>query len=415
MLFWLGAIAIGLTATLFITASEIIDREFARFAQRYPYAPLVITPIGLTIIAWLSRRYFPGTEGSGIPQTIASLSFQAKQGLLGVRIILGKIALTLSALACGASIGLGGPMVQISASLMFVIISLSKPIPRNLERGIILAGGGAGIAAVFSTPIAGVVFAMEELGRSMKRRHVLITLVAVVIASATTMFLLGPVSYFDKLPAGLETMQAWAAVPICGVMGGLMGGGFSRVILSSGPALQRIARRHPYLFTLSCGLIIAICGIATTTVIYGTGHLPAQAILDQPGSEPDLLYPFTKMLASAAAFVSGVPAGIFAPSISIGAGLGADLGHWFPVASMSSMILLGMVAYFSGVTQAPITAFIIVLEMTRNYDMALAAIATSLVATGTSRLLCPQPLYQDLAMAFMRVGRGPVNGKPAKA
>ena len=107
------------------------------------------------------------------------------------------------------------------------------------------------------------------------------------------------------------------------------------------------------------------------------------------------------MGATLASYLSGIPGGIFAPSLATGAGVGMNLGHWIPVAPLSVMVLLGMVAYFSGVVQSPITAFVIVMEMTNNQDMMLALIATSFIAYGSSHLICPQPLYQTLARAFL--------------
>jgi H+/Cl- antiporter ClcA len=108
-----------------------------------------------------------------------------------------------------------------------------------------------------------------------------------------------------------------------------------------------------------------------------------------------------KMGATFASYLSGIPGGIFAPSLATGAGVGANLGHWLPVAPLSVMVLLGMVAYFSGVVQSPITAFVIVMEMTDNQNMLLALMATSFIAYGSSHLVCPKPLYHTLAQAFL--------------
>jgi H+/Cl- antiporter ClcA len=109
----------------------------------------------------------------------------------------------------------------------------------------------------------------------------------------------------------------------------------------------------------------------------------------------------TKFFSTLASYLSGIPGGIFAPSLAAGAGIGADLGHWLPVAPLSVMILLGMVGYFAGVVQSPLTAFIIVMEMTNDQDMLLPLILTSFIAFGVSHLVCPQPIYHALARAFL--------------
>ena len=126
-----------------------------------------------------------------------------------------------------------------------------------------------------------------------------------------------------------------------------------------------------------------------------------QIINNSSATNYDPYFPFAKMLATTASYLSGIPGGIFAPSLATGAGFGADLGYWLPLAPLSVMVLLGMVAYFSGVVQSPITAFVIVMEMTNNQDMMLAVIATSLIAHGTSKLVCPDPIYRTLALGFL--------------
>ena len=106
--------------------------------------------------------------------------------------------------------------------------------------------------------------------------------------------------------------------------------------------------------------------------------------------------------ASLVSYVSGIPGGLFSPSLAVGAGLGANLALVLPYAPAAAVALLGMVAYFAGVVQAPITAFVIVMEMTDNHDMLLPLMATSLIATGISRLICNEPLYRALALPFLK-------------
>ena len=196
--------------------------------------------------------------------------------------------------------------------------------------------------------------------------------------------------------------SAWLAVPICGVIGGLLGGLFSQGLISGSKKLAGFAGQHPYLLALICGLVIAATGVITQTSIHGTGYDAAKPIINHTDDHQfDPIFPFAKMLATTASYLSGIPGGIFAPSLATGAGFGADIGHWLPVAPLSIMILLGMVGYFSGVVQSPITAFVIVMEMTNNQEMMLAVIATSLIGTGASRLVCPEPIYRTLALGFL--------------
>ena len=112
-------------------------------------------------------------------------------------------------------------------------------------------------------------------------------------------------------------------------------------------------------------------------------------------------YPLLKILATIATYLSGIPGGIFAPSLASGAGLGANIAAYFPVELASTIVVLAMVGYFSAVVQTPITAFIIVMEMTANQDLVLAMMATSLIATGTSKLICKKSIYFALAENFL--------------
>ena len=402
LFFWISAILVGMVAALFAIGSEHADHGFHFILQHYEWASLVITPLGLVLIAWLTRRFFPGSQGSGIPQTIAAMQMQAKSSVLSIRIAIGKVVLTLMGLACGASIGREGPTVHIGASLMYALGRYAKYTPRYMDNGVILAGGAAGIAAAFNTPLAGIVFAIEELSRSFEQRNSGVILLAVVIAGVTASVLLGHYHYFGTFDVIMPDYAAWLAVPICGIAGGLLGGLFSQGLISGSRRLHNTIVKYPYRLAMVCGLIIAITGLLTQTSIHGTGYDAARDIINSGGSADfDAWYPFAKMLATTASYLSGIPGGIFAPSLATGAGIGADLGHWFPVAPLSVMIMLGMVGYFSGVVQSPITAFVIVMEMTNNQSMMLAVIATSLIGTGASRLVCPEPIYRTLALGFL--------------
>ena len=154
------------------------------------------------------------------------------------------------------------------------------------------------------------------------------------------------------------------------------------------------------------GIIIAFVGHLSGGHAFGTGYIEAQQIVSCTGTdscvvETDLMYPVYKILATIASYLSGIPGGIFAPSLASGAGLGSDLATLFPPELASTIVILGMVGYFSGVVQTPITAFVIVMEMTDNQDLVLALMATSMIASGASKLICKKPIYYALAENFM--------------
>ena len=404
--FLLGGVAVGAVAVGLAVLADWAQLAFAVLVTRWRYASLVVTPLGFALSVFLTNRFFPNSQGSGIPQAIAArqLTDQAARGrLVSIRIAIGKILLTVLGLLCGASAGREGPTVQVGASIMFAIGRMS---PRR-QPGLILAGAAAGVAAAFNTPLAGIVFGIEEMSRAFEARTSGLIIAAVIAAGLTSLALVGNYAYFGSSATTLRNGIDWLAVPLCGVAGGLAGGLFSRIVITMarglpgtfGPAIKR----HPIPLALACGLGVALCGLASGEMIYGTGYGQVKAALDS-GTPLSWNFGLLKLAATAFSAISGIPGGIFSPSLAIGAGLGINVAHIFPNAPLGAMILLGMVSYFAGVVQAPITAFVIVTEMTDNHAMVVPLMAAALIAYATSRLVCHEGIYHALAKGFLRAG-----------
>jgi H+/Cl- antiporter ClcA len=135
--------------------------------------------------------------------------------------------------------------------------------------------------------------------------------------------------------------------------------------------------------------------------VFGTGYAQVKAMLES-GTPLPWNFGILKFAATALSTISGIPGGIFSPSLAVGAGLGADVAHFFPAAPLGAIVLLGMVSYFAGVVQAPITAFVIVTEMTENHNMVLPLMVASLIAYASSRLICREGIYHALAKGFLQ-------------
>lgn len=416
--FWGGAVATGATAVAFARGSDAALSLFHWAAHRTVLWPWLAPPLGLALVAWLTQRVFPGTQGSGIPQTIAALSLsnrEARDRLLSIRIAVGKLVLTLAALASGASIGREGPTVQIGASIMHSLRRFTRFSVADIDRGLILAGGAAGIAAAFNTPLAGVVFAIEELSRSFEERTSGTIYTAVIVAGVTSVALVGNYTYFGSTQASLTDPRMWVVVPICGLLGGLAGGVFSRCMLTLRrglpPRLGAFRARAPVRFAFFCGLVVALIGWASSGATFGTGYGEARAIVQQEVI-PTNSFAFMKALATLVSYVTGIPGGIFAPSLAVGAGLGGTLSLYLPYAPGGAIVLLTMAAYFAGVVQAPLTALVIVSEMTGNRDLTLPLMAVTLLGRGASALICRESLYRALAVAFIDIAPKPAAGIP---
>jgi H+/Cl- antiporter ClcA len=406
LIFWVGAIAVAVVAIGFAALADQAASLFIAVQAPRPWVAFILCPAGLVTCFLLTRHVFPGAQGSGIPQVIAAQHMTDRDAIariLSLRLAAGKVALTLLGLASGASIGREGPTVQVGASMMHALGRLQR-LPRpELERALVLAGGAAGVSAAFNTPLAGVVFAIEELSHSFESRTSGTVLTAVIIAGVTTLALMGNYTYFGHTAAVLDLGSGWIAVALCGVIGGLSGGLFSAALLYAAALPGRVGRLvmdHPVVFAALCGLAIAAIGVASGGQTYGTGYEQARGMVEGTTELP-VSYVVLKLAATIVSYVSGIPGGLFAPSLSVGAGIGAWLAPFIPFAPAGAVVLLGMVAYFSGVVQAPITAAIIVMEMTDNQGLTIPLMATAFLAFGMSRLVCRRPIYSALARRFL--------------
>src|SRR5690242_11189680 len=409
ILFLAGGLLVGALAAALALLADQAQHLFAMVLLRSRYIALVVTPCGFALAVFLTNRFFPNANGSGIPQAIAArrLTDQAARSrLVSLRIAVGKILLTLLGLACGASAGREGPTVQVGASVMF---ALGRFSPRR-QPGLILAGAAAGVAAAFNTPLAGIVFGIEEMSRAFETRTSSLIITAVIAAGLTSLALMGNYTYFGTTDLALRNGTDWLAIPVCGVVGGLAGGLFSRILIMMARGfanpIGRTIKRYRLGFALICGLAVAICGIISGDTIYGTGYSQVKSALES-GMPLPADFGVLKFLATTFASISGIPGGIFSPSLAVGAGIGSDIASLFHGAPLAAIMLLGMVSYFAGVVQAPITAFVIVTEMTNNHAMVVPLMAAAMIAYATSRLVCEEGVYHALAQGFIEKASRP--------
>jgi H+/Cl- antiporter ClcA len=320
----------------------------------------------------------------------------------------------LLGLLCGASIGREGPTVQVGASIMY---AFGRKAPFGTQQGLLIAGASAGISAAFNTPLAGIVFGIEELSRSFEVRTSGLVIGCVIAAGITSLALLGDYSYFGSTTAVLPLGPSWVIVPLCGIIGGLGGGLFSRLLILFAHGLPgrpgAWIKTHPILFAALCGLGVALCGTASGGSVYGTGYEQARSIVHE-APVVDASFAPLKFVATVVSSISGIPGGIFAPSLAVGAGLAPALHGVFQSVPVGALALLGMVAYLAGVVQTPITSFVIVSEMTADHSMIIPLMVAALIATFVSKVICPEGLYHSLAHGFMPPEAATLAGKPAE-
>lgn len=410
--FWLAALAVGLSAVGFALLTEKAAHLFVELTRRYPWAPFLVSPLAGASLLWVTRRGFRGAEGSGIPQVIAELrrprSLDAAwRPLVSLRIAFGKVFIGVAAVGAGFSFGREGPTVQVGACLMAAARRFLPTTLRIQRHHLLVAGGAAGIAAAFNTPLAGIAFALEELFRNVESRMSGVLIAAIALAGMLAKSLLGSHAYYGQVY--LAGGGLLLAVLICAVASGAAGGLFARMLVLAatgwrGP-LARLRAERPYVFAALVGLFIAALGWASGGLTWGSGYAETRAILNGHSDIPWFFGP-AKFVATVSAYLSGLPGGIFAPLLAIGAGLGQNVAELFSgplVNSISSsavlpgaIVVLCMVGFLSAATQAPITAFIIVMEMVGGYPIVFELMAVALIASAVSRLVSP-PLYLSLA------------------
>lgn len=418
------AAAAGLTVAGFTWLSEHAYALFERGAAALWWAPLLWMPTLTALIVWATRRWFIGAAGSGIPQVMAAMDDQtapAQRGLfVSLRLTVAKLFLTAGGLLAGLSLGREGPSVQIAAGVMH---HARRWLPeRNTisEHGLLMAGGAAGIAAAFNTPLGGVMFAIEELWRRSEQRSSALLIAAIVLAGLMSVSVYGNNTYFGviRVPTlGWSLLGPGLLVAlVCGLTGGL----FARLLIVSlaggVDVFSRWRRVAPVRFAAGCALVVAVIGLVSGGGTWGSGYTQTRGLLEGDTGGLSLFYTPLKFIATWLTAWTGVPAGIFAPSLAIGAGIGSDVAALTGFAERPALIALGMAGFLAAVTQAPLTAFIIVMEMVAGQSMVLSLMACALVASGLSRLISA-PLYAALTrVQLLRLPQPvaePQKGSPA--
>jgi CIC family chloride channel protein len=348
--------------------------------------------VGGYLSGWLVERLAPEASGSGIPQVKAALGF-AKMPL-NLRVALVKVASTLLALGSGLSLGRQGPTVQIGAALA---AQLSRWVPTSPEyrRQLISAGAAAGLAAGFNAPIAGVLFVVEELLQDFSD----LTLGSAILASfigAVVSRLLGGQGLnlaMEAKPVSLSVYDLPFLV-VLGLLAGLLGALFRRGIFGSLAFFRQFKTLAlPGRIGLA-GLITGLIGVFLPVAAVDNTGLQEFLVTGSAGWQLIAVAFVAKFLLTLLAYGSGAAGGIFAPSLVLGAALGClvsflaqsaytGFGAWpLPEAlgSTTTYALTGMGAFFSAVTGVPITAIVIVFEMTANFNLVLPLMIGSGIA-----------------------------------
>ncbi|MGH7740377.1 MAG: chloride channel protein, partial [bacterium] len=314
--------------------------------------------------------------------------------LVSIKTAAVKVLSTAVGILGGASIGREGPTVQIASSV-FAWTALRARFYFGLRdfRSFLVAGASAGIAAAFNTPLAGITFALEEIAASTFSQFKRVVMLSVIVGGITAQALSGNYSYFGHPYIEDPSLTIIPIAILIGIGGGVFGGLFSKILSHPLGMLPKKWWKR----ALVCGLFCTAFCFLSNGDTAGSGYETTRRFMDNPtGTLPLIFFP-EKFLTTVFSYFSGMAGGIFSPCLSIGAGMGFTLGHWSNAVDLKACSLIGMVAFFSGVVQAPLTGVIIIMEMTDQSLLIVPFMIAAFLAHGIGKLIMPTPLYHYLA------------------
>jgi len=393
----IGAV-VGLVIAGFIYLTETLG------SRMYPaggaaWRRMVIPTAGSLITGYLLSRYFPNARGSGIPQTKGALFL--RDGFISFRTVVGKFFLSSTSLASGIALGREGPSVQIGAGLASVLGRRLGLGPANI-RQLVPIGAAAALAAAFNTPVAAVLFTLEEVLGDLHAP----VLGSIVLSSATSWIvlhlLLGDEPLFHVPAYQLVSPVEFISYAVLGVVGGVVSVCFVKLLLFIRKSFKALPRWSDWLQPAAGGLLVGVMGWFVPEVLgVGYGHV-SEALNGQMALTLMALLVVLKLIATAACYGTGNAGGIFGPSLFIGAMLGGAVGsaahQLFPdyTGSVGAYALVGMGAAFAGIVRVPLASVIMIFEMTRDYSIIVPLMISNLMSFYISYKLQKEPIYEAL-------------------
>ena len=364
-----------------------------------PWRRLVVPMAGALVTGILLARYFPNARGSGIPQTKTALF--VRDGFISIRTVLGKFSMSAISLASGIALGREGPSVQVSAGIASVL-GRRLGLSTSSVKALLPVGASAALAAAFNTPIAAVLFTLEEVMGDMHAP----VLGSIVLASATSWIvlhlLLGDEPLFHVPAYQLVHPVEFLVYAVLGLAGGLVSVGFVKLLLWQRKYFLKLPKFTLWWQPAVGGLTVGILGWFFPKVL-GVGYnFVGQALNGEMAIRVMALLVLLKVVATATCYASGNAGGIFGPSLFIGAMLGGAVGgvaHWWMpdyTGSVGAYALVGMGTAFAGIVRVPMTSVIMIFEITRDYSIIVPLMISNLISYFISSRLQVESIYEAL-------------------
>jgi CIC family chloride channel protein len=404
-----GAVALFFQRALVLAEDARIDLLEHLHATQPAWGwivPMLIAGACGAFVGWLTARFAPEAGGSGIPHTKGVLMHV--NSMPWARILPVKFLGGVLCIGSGFSLGREGPTVQMGAAVGKLVADVLR-VPAKAAPRLMACGAGAGLAAAFHAPLAGFIFTIEELQREFSTLTYIMALVAAVVADIVATSFWGTENVFQATGFPAAPLSS---LPVCvaiGLAAGVLGAGFSKSLLQ----IQRLAAgslKSPA--WARAGAVGLVVGLAAwwMPALSGGGHEITKLMLHGDSMTEQtigflLLLFVGKFLLTLLCYMSGVPGGIFAPMLVMGAAIGLMAGtvsgNFFPGMAPvpASFVAIGMAAFFAAVVRAPITGIVLVLEMTGDFHQLLPLITASLFAVVVSEQMGSEPIYEALLEA----------------
>jgi len=400
----LASIASVIVITFFLEVSDYAQHSFKNLIGTDPYLSFIITPIVFVGIVYVAKYYCHYVQGSGIPQLIAATDSRNKsirEQLLSFRIALGKIGFIFLGMLGGAPIGIEGPSIHIGGSIFYGFNRFIKLNRKFLIHALIAIGGSAGLIVAFNAPIAGFLFAYEEIGRKLKKQALILIAIMSGIVYLFAIMYRGDANYLTNLSTySLELTLVWQLLPLA-ILAGVLGGLFSKSTLFLINKFITHSKLKVITIAVVLGFIVASFNYLSTGQIAGSGK--DEVLLMLGGTGLGLDFVAMKYFATLTSLASTIPGGLFMPSISIGAGIGSEVASFYTQIDAQVIIIMAMIAYLSAVIRAPLTSVFVILEMTTTLHLLIPGLMIAFIANWISKQIFAQPIYEALADNYLKL------------
>lgn len=415
--FWIGSVITGFIAVLYAKLFAWGESLLHFILNWHDWMIFIMAPVGFVLSWWLVKEFAPNAKGSGIPQVMAAVELanpkehRKIRNLLSFKIIVFKILSSVVLVIGGGAVGREGPTIQIAGSVFRKVNEyLPEWWPKISKKNMIMTGAAAGLAAAFNTPLGGIVFAVEELSKTHINYFKTALFTAVIIAGLTAQTLAGSYLYLGYPKTNDVSLMVMFPIILVAGIAGILASQLSVSMMKINAWKKKTLKsdRSQIFFLIVCALVIASVAVFISREILGSGKEIMERILFTENKHEEWYIPVLRIFGPALSFTSGGAGGIFAPALTAGASIGSVISgalHLTPHET-NVVVLGGMVAFLTGITRAPFTSAIIVLEMTDRHSLIFHLMLAGMVSSIASLLVVRHSLYDMIKTQMLAELRG---------